>query len=170
MDELGPRTGDDGRLLHGCGRARRLAAMLVITSVLVTRAASAQETPLPVGARVRVTLAPAAAGAHVVGRLERASHDSLVLALGDPRGRLGVARGDVARVEVSDHRSRRASAIRTGVQTALLGFGVQLLSDRGNPDAAKRFGQAATWGAVGFTFGYAVGYRLSRDSWRPVAY
>ena len=79
-----------------------MATMMVITSVLVTRAASAQETPLPVGARVRVTLAPAAAGAHVVGRLERASHDSL-----------GVKEPQSLRLRLANERDRINSPRRT---------------------------------------------------------
>jgi hypothetical protein len=153
---------------------KRLAAWLGICLVLINpMAARAQTTAaLPSGARVRIELSdslrpfPLARRTRVmVGRLARATPDTLFLQIGSP-DTLRIARSTVRQLSISLGATRSRSAAEQALITSLTVAAVTYAA--GERNGVTRNDRALTMGAVGFGFGALLGALRPYEHWRRV--
>ena len=127
----------------------------------------AQDAPVPVGARVRVTWMESMQPQGAIGTVLRLSRDTLVLSTGRAPQLVTLGRGSITKLETQVAVSRGRSAALYGVLGATSWAGLNYVGDRDLPER-KRVQQSLGWGAAGAVVGAILGRKYPRMRWRLV--
>src|SRR5262245_49076718 len=141
------------------------AALVLLVLPLMQGAAS----PLPPGARVRVTVRePGRAERQLVGPLRTFDSQALTLATDDAGGHVSLPRPTISRLEI--YRGRRGHTVMGLLLGAVLGLSAVAIKDAGcGPDCEKSSGGvvAALVGG-GAVVGAGVGTMIRSDRWESL--
>ena len=143
-------------------------ALLAIAGLVATPTTlCAQDAPVPVGARVRVTWMESMQSQGAIGSVLRISRDTLVLSTERTAQLITLGRGSITKLETQVAVSRGRSAALYGVLGATSWAGLNYVGDRGLPER-KRVQQSLAWGAAGAVFGALISRKYPRTRWRLI--